>query len=89
MCLTSYCPYQTAQEHDALVDWIRSREGDGVMLVLDSYDELSSHLQASSIFADIIKGEVLPKMAVLVSSRPLANQNLHELCQYRNVSSSR
>ena len=76
-----YCPDQTAQEHEAVVDWIRSRGGDGVMLVLDGYDELSSHLQTSSIFADIIKGEVLPKVTVLVSSRPSANQNLHELCQ--------
>ena len=51
------------------------------MLILDGYDELSSHLQTSSIFADIIKGKELPKMTVLVSSRPSANQNLHELCQ--------
>ena len=76
-----YRPDQTAQEHEAVVDWIRSREGDGVMLVLDGYDELSSDLQKSSIFADIIKGKVLPKMTVLVSSRPSANQNLHGLCK--------
>ena len=78
--LFKYCG-QTAQEHEAVVDWIMSRHGDGVMLVLDGYDELSSHLQTSSIFAKIIKGEVLPKVTVLVSSRPSANQNLHELCQ--------
>ena len=56
---------------------------------------LPSHLQSvkqqtSSIYADIIKGEVLPKMTVLVSSRPSANQNLHQLshpqkCQYIEV----
>ena len=50
------------------------------MLVLDGYDELSSHVQTSSIFADIIKGETLPKMTVLVSSRASANQNLCKLC---------
>ena len=71
---------QAPQEHEAVVDWIRSQDGDGVMMVLDGYDELSSHLQTSSIFADIIRGEVLPKMTVLVSTRPSANQNLHQLC---------
>ena len=76
-----YCPDQTAQEHEAVVEWIRSHEGDGVMLVLDGYDELSSYLQTSSIFADIIKGEVLPKMTVLVTSRPSADQKLRKLCK--------
>ena len=71
---------QPKQEHEAVIDWIRSRGGDGVMLVLDGYDELSSHVQTSSIFADIIKGETLPKMTVLVSSRASANQNLCKLC---------
>ena len=71
---------QTTEEQETVVHWIKSRRGDGVMMVLDGYDELSSHLQTSSIFADIIKGEVLPKMTVLVSTRPSANQNLHQLC---------
>ena len=69
---------QTTQQ--SVVQWISSLGGDGVMMVLDGYDELSSHLQTSSIFADIIKGKVLPKLTVLVSSRPSANQNLHQLC---------
>eukprot|EP00731_Ephydatia_muelleri_P002898 Em0001g2898a len=66
---------------EAVVQWITSCEGDGVMMVLDGYDELSPDLQKSSIFANIIKGEWLPKMTVLVSSRPSANENLHQLCQ--------
>ena len=81
---------QAPHEHEAVVDWIRSRRGDGVMMVLDGYDELPYHLQTSSIFADIIRGEVLPNMTVLVSTRPSANHNLHQLyhlqkCQYIEV----
>ena len=68
----------------SVVQWITSCEGDGVMLILDGFDELPSYLQISSIFADIIKGEVLPKMTVLVSSRPSANKNLYELCKAEN-----
>ena len=73
---------QDSDEHKAVVKWIRSRRGDGVMMVLDGYDELPNHLQTStsSIFANIIRGEVLPKMTVLVSTRPSANVNLHQLC---------
>ena len=82
---------QQSKEHEAVVNWITSRRGDGVMMVLDGYDELPNHLQTStsSIFAKIIRGEVLPKMTVLVSTRPSANENLHQLylqkCQYIEV----
>ena len=72
---------QPKQEHEAVMEWINSNKGDGVMMVLDGYDELSPDLQKSSIFANIIRGVVLPKMTVLVSSRPSANDNLHQLCQ--------
>ena len=72
---------QPKQEHEAVMEWINSNQGDGVMMVLDGYDELSPDLQTSSIFADIIRGVVFPNMAVLVSSRPSANQNLRQLCQ--------
>ena len=71
---------QKSEEHVAVVEWISSRGGDGVMMVLDGYDELPNHLQTTSIFAEIIRGEVLPKMTVLVSTRPSANVNLHQLC---------
>ena len=80
-CVSDLFYHHDQATQQSVVQWVTSREGDGVMLVLDGYDELSSHLQTSSIFADIIKGEVLPKATVLVTSRPSANQNLHELCQ--------
>ena len=62
-----------------VVDWITSNEGDGVMLILDGYDELSPKMQTSSIFAEIIKGNVLPKMTVLVTSRPSAKKSILKL----------
>ena len=72
---------QPKQEHEVVMEWIKSNKGDGVMMVLDGYDELSPKLQTSSIFARIIKGDLLPKMTVLVSSRSSAKQNLHQLCR--------
>ncbi|KAL5506229.1 hypothetical protein EMCRGX_G007828 [Ephydatia muelleri] len=59
--------------------------GENVLLILDGYDELSSNFQIGdgSIFARIIKGEELPKLTVLVTSRPSANRNLFQLCGIR------
>ena len=59
--------------------------GENVLLILDGYDELSSNFQIGdgSILARIIKGEELPKLTVLVTSRPSANRNLFQLCGIR------
>ena len=86
-CLSDlfYNKEQEPHEHETVVRWMKKCGGHGVMLVLDGFDELPSHLQTSSIFADIIKGEVLPKMTVLISSRPSANKNLYQLCQYQSL----
>ena len=80
-CVSDLFYHHDLETQQSVVQWVTSREGDGVMLVLDGYDELSSHLQMSSIFADIIKREVLPLVTVLVSSQSSANHNLHQLCQ--------
>ena len=80
-CVSDLFYHYDQTTREAVVQWITSCEGDGLMMVLDGYDELSPDLQTSSIFADIIRGVVLPKMTVLVSSRPSANENLHQLCQ--------
>ena len=45
---------QTTEEHETVVQWIKSRRGDGVMMVLDGYDELSAFSSAVSETADII-----------------------------------
>eukprot|EP00731_Ephydatia_muelleri_P002887 Em0001g2887a len=68
---------QPKQEHEAVMEWINSNKGDGVMMVLDGYDELSPDLQKSSIFANIIRGVVLPKMTVLLCP--------DQKCQYIEV----
>ena len=65
--------------------WMARTLGEDVLLILDGYDELSSELQIGdqSIFARIIKGKELPKLTVLVTSRPSANRNLYQLCRIR------
>eukprot|EP00731_Ephydatia_muelleri_P036840 Em0336g4a len=65
--------------------WMASTRRENVLLILDGYDELSSELQTGdmSILARIIKGTELPKLTVLVTSRPSANENLYQLCTCR------
>ena len=54
--------------------------GEHVLLIFDGYDELSfRQRECQSIFLDIIRGEVLPKCAVIVTSRPYASKYLHGL----------
>ena len=75
-----YHPNPVIQQ--SIFDWMSTTLGDKVLLILDGYDELPSELQIGdrSVFARIIKGEELPKLTVLVTSRPSANRNLHQLC---------
>ena len=65
--------------------WVSTTLGEKVLMILDGYDELPPELQIGdrSIFARIIKGRDLPKLTVLVTSRPSANRNLYQLCRGR------
>eukprot|EP00731_Ephydatia_muelleri_P004484 Em0002g660a len=78
-----YHPNKVIQQ--PVVEWMGSTLGEDVLLILDGYDELSSELQIGdqSIFARIINGKELPKLTVLVTSRPSANRNLYQLCRIR------
>lgn len=52
---------------------VEENEGEGVLFILDGFDELPSHLRNNSLISDIIHGsKYLPKAKVVVSSRPSA-----------------
>ena len=60
-----------------VVRQVRKTSGAGVLLIFDGFDELSEEKRMdSSLFLDIIKGKVLSKCSVLVTSRPYASENL-------------
>ena len=61
---------------------VEKREGDGVLLVFDGFDEFPSELREKSLVMDIISGsKYLPKATVLVTSRPSASAQLQALLQ--------
>ena len=54
--------------------------GQGVMLVLDGFDELSDQQRTGmSFISRLLSGDILPKATLLVTSRPLASVSLIQL----------
>ena len=63
-----------------VVEHIKKTGGEGNLLVSDGFDELSEKERTQhSLFLDIIRGKVLPKCSVIVSSRPYASQMLQKM----------
>ena len=60
---------------------IVDREGKGVLVVLDGYDELPISLRHQGLLIKLLKGEALPKCSVLVTSRPSATRDLFRACR--------
>ncbi|XP_019861664.1 PREDICTED: NACHT, LRR and PYD domains-containing protein 13-like [Amphimedon queenslandica] len=63
---------------------IKKRKGAGILWILDGFDELPSHLRNNSILMTLIKGVILPKSTVIVTSRPVASDLLLELLKDDN-----
>ena len=57
------------------------REGKRILFVLEGYDELPINLRRQGLFIKLLKGEILPKCAVLVTSRPSASRDLFKACR--------
>uniref|UniRef100_A0A1X7VQK1 NACHT domain-containing protein n=1 Tax=Amphimedon queenslandica TaxID=400682 RepID=A0A1X7VQK1_AMPQE len=55
---------------------IKKRKGAGILWILDGFDELPSHLKSNSVLMKLIKGDNLSKSTVIVTSRPVASDQL-------------
>ena len=59
------------------IDYIKRTCGNGVMIIFDGYDELSEkQKQRTSVFQRLLVRRLLPGATLLVTSRPLATQEL-------------
>ena len=66
--------------HLEVINFVKERSGDGVLIIFDGFDELSSYQRSEqSLFLDICEGQVLPKCAVVITSRPYASRSIQEL----------
>ena len=55
---------------------VKKRKGEGILWILDGFDELPNHLRSNSIFIQLISGDIFPKSTVIVTSRPVASDPL-------------
>ena len=66
-------------QHD-IIKYVKERSGDGVLIIFDGFDELSSYERSEqSLFLDICRGKFLQNCAVVITSRPYASRSLQEL----------
>ena len=64
------------------VEGLCRNDGEGVILLLDGWDELPQKLrEKDSFFLDLIQGQVLPDATVLVTSRPHASKIIVTECK--------
>ena len=80
MVLTSAANKEEAAD---IAQSVRVCQGDGVVFILDGFDELPEEMRQSSIVRDILEGRLAPKASFLITSRPISAQSLYQLVDRR------
>ena len=62
----------------SVVKWFEEREGEGLLIIFDGWDELSEQNKNSSLAAKIIRREDSVKCSVIITSRTYASASLLE-----------
>uniref|UniRef100_A0A1X7SUZ6 NACHT domain-containing protein n=1 Tax=Amphimedon queenslandica TaxID=400682 RepID=A0A1X7SUZ6_AMPQE len=60
-------------------EWFEERDGEGLLIMFDGWDELSEQLRQSSLAASIIHRKQLDQCSVIVTSRSYASSSLLEI----------
>ena len=80
MVLTSVADEKEAAD---IAQYVREYQGDGVVFILDGFDEISEEMRQSSIVRKILEGRLAPKASFLITSRPISAQSLYKLVDRR------
>ena len=59
-----------------VAEWFEKRDGEGLLIIFDGWDELSEQLRQSSLAASIICKDELDQCSVIVTSRSYASSSL-------------
>ena len=62
-----------------VAEWFEKRNGEGLLIIFDGWDELSEKLRQSSLAASIICKNELDQCSVIVTSRSYASSSLLEI----------
>ena len=66
-------------EVPVVAEWFKKRNGEGLLIVFDGWDELSTEHRQSSLVASIICREQLDQCAIIVTSRSYASSSLLDM----------
>ena len=66
-------------EVPVVAEWFKKRNGEGLQIIFDGWDELSTKHRQSSLVASIICREQLDQCAVIVTSRSYASSSLLDM----------
>ena len=80
MVLTSV---RDKKEVAEIAQCVHNCQGDGVVFVLDGFDEISEEMRQSSIVRDILEGRLAPKASFIITSRPISAQLLYQVVDRR------
>ena len=69
----------TSSKVSKVVKWLTDRDGEGLLIIFDGWDELSEQLRRSSLAAGIIQRKHLDQCSVIVTSRSYASSSLLEM----------
>uniref|UniRef100_A0A1X7TG25 NACHT domain-containing protein n=1 Tax=Amphimedon queenslandica TaxID=400682 RepID=A0A1X7TG25_AMPQE len=73
--LADLLEYRCYEVH-MVAEWFEKRNGEGLLIIFDGWDELSEQLRQSSLAASIIHRKQLDQCAVIVTSRSYASSSL-------------
>ena len=75
-----FTDHNTSNYIEVVASEIVASSGEGILLILDGYDELPLENQSGTFYIKLIKGEYLPKCKILITSRPSATEKLEKIC---------
>ena len=66
-----------------LTKYLLQTQGKDLVIVFDGYDEISEGDRRKSIIANIIHRKIFPECCIIITSRPTASSNLHNIVNCR------
>ena len=66
-----------AADVQEVTDFVTAHQGQGVLFIFDGFDELSEEMRKKSPVCDIISGHLAPYSSFMVTTRPIAAENLY------------
>ena len=77
--LAELLPQRNDEMGREIEDIITASDGENVLFILDGWDELPSKAPVYSLIVDLVKGIKLPKISIIITSRPTSSAFLHSL----------